>query len=520
MAVVAPDRLAILKFDTVRINPRPADNVTKSPFPCAWCQQPSVAIIDRKCLAPPVRYVDYACDTHVAAWAPYSSTGAPALCDVCGQASHGPGSMCIKARPENPVPLEETIAKLAAEQAPPKTERGNANVDEHIFSPEPANKRICAICGQGNRNRAHVKSAAPATSVAIPAQLPLGTAEYPCAACSTPEQPKTDHVGENCPKGRPHQFTGITDQPCQYCGAPFMVERHRPPETSSEYGKFWAQMEEREKPVKLAEEGRKSIERQRGDPPTDFTPAISKETFVTTGHCYSRGWVGQTEFYRDQRAGEVECPSCKVAGKISTEPMPEPELGTPPPYIPDHLPEAPAGPAPQEMGPDANWGWWTVLQRQQEWIDNQRAAVPFPDVDTVGREYTGMDGLRAKLQQFGGARTHLNALYGQQEGICIALSETFKSAMSAAKAMAEMDMRKAKLPETRITEAAKEQHVYADPDIGEQMRATRRRSIEAEALLATIKGMLKAYDAAWETISRQMTGEQAEMELERSGRTN
>lgn len=166
------------------------------------------------------------------------------------------------------------------------------------------------------------------------------------------------------------------------------------------------------------------------------------------------------------------------------------------------------------------WGWWTAWEEQQRFVDELHRTIPMPN-DILPPIHTLTPAqLQDLLQRFGGALTNLYAQYGILEGKAHALDATFRNAMTAAKFRAEQRLRDAKVPRADITEGRKEQEALSDPDIGEALREVKRRSIELETCVPVVKRYIDAYEIAWRTISRQMTGQQAEMELERSGRTN
>lgn len=163
--------------------------------------------------------------------------------------------------------------------------------------------------------------------------------------------------------------------------------------------------------------------------------------------------------------------------------------------------------------PREGWGWWTAYDKQTEWLHEVNKHVPWPD-ENILRPSSGaevsQDELHAKLLQFGGYLTYLLSNQGVLKGRAKALKETFESAMSATKA-------KSKLVKS-ASEAQREAEAFSDPDVGEALRDTKRRQIEIETCIETQDGLIRAYDAAWKTCSRLLTGTIAEMDLA-SGRT-
>ena len=171
--------------------------------------------------------------------------------------------------------------------------------------------------------------------------------------------------------------------------------------------------------------------------------------------------------------------------------------------------EAPADPpqqvAPVDQGDAADvdspasppWGWWSVYDKQREWLDDVLRHIPWPDEKALPPidQMTNVTASKL-LQEFGGYLAYLNANQGLLIGRSHALKEVFEASMAATKGRLSGDYK---------TEAAKEQAALNDPDVGEALREAKRRHIEIEACILSQKGMIAAYERLWETVSRQIT---------------
>ena len=245
--------------------------------------------------------------------------------------------------------------------------------------------------------------------------------------------------------------------------------------------------------------------------------------------CSGAGNVGHAMTSDNMDMDFEQCETCDGKGFVSETPQ-EVLPATPSGQEPEEAAEPESYPADQypktavvhvEYPEKKPWGWWTAWEEQQRFVDELHHSTPMPrdilppDVSTL----TPAD-LQNLLQRFGGALTNLYAQYGILEGKAHALDATFRNAMTAAKFKAEQRLREQKVPRADITEGRKEQEALSDPDIGEALREVKRRSIEMETCVPVVKRYIDAYEIAWRTVSRQMTGQQAEMEIERSGRSN
>lgn len=157
--------------------------------------------------------------------------------------------------------------------------------------------------------------------------------------------------------------------------------------------------------------------------------------------------------------------------------------------------------------PDAGWGWWTAMDEQKKWLRFLAQHVPFPDGKPLPpiEDMAPLD-LQKKLQEFGGSLMWLNAMYGVIEGKQRVLLETYEVMLAAAKG-------KFSDPKLFSSESSKVSAALSDPDVGPDLRATKRRLIEIEAVYSAHKRMIDAYEHGWNTVSRQMSMTIGEMGL-------
>lgn len=210
---------------------------------------------------------------------------------------------------------------------------------------------------------------------------------------------------------------------------------------------------------------------------------------------------------------EDECGMCAGTGKVAK--MAQESM----PSVAE--PAEPLDPVALYAAAPEPWGWWTAWAGGDALIaELVDAGIAQPSIKLL----PPIDGMAsaemaALLQHFGGCLSHLYGRIGLIEGRSKALGEVYKNAMMALKGRAESAMVAEKMTRSAITEAAKEQRAINDPDIGESLRETKRQYIELETSQTILSRWIDAYEIAWRTISRQMTGAQAEMELENSRRT-
>lgn len=162
------------------------------------------------------------------------------------------------------------------------------------------------------------------------------------------------------------------------------------------------------------------------------------------------------------------------------------------------------------------WGYWTPIEGQTAWLTEQETAVPFPSSEMLPPDDANVAQLREALQRFGAALSYLYGRMGLLEGRAEAYDNVYKGALTAAKFHQEQELVAKKTPRASITEALKEQMALNDEadDLGEKLRECKRLSIETATLVITQKRIIDAYDILWRTVSRQLSGQLGEMNLE------
>lgn len=156
-----------------------------------------------------------------------------------------------------------------------------------------------------------------------------------------------------------------------------------------------------------------------------------------------------------------------------------------------------------------DWGWWTVFKRLDEFELDLEKLVPNPGKQRLidlDHEYTPAE-LRELLQRFGSYLASLHNLEGKIEGQCHALREGFKNGIAIAVANSESKT---------STITGKEAEVLASNELFKQ---TKRMQIDHEATLLVIKGWRQAYEQAWATVSRIISLNLGEVQLQ-TGRHN
>ncbi len=214
----------------------------------------------------------------------------------------------------------------------------------------------------------------------------------------------------------------------------------------------------------------------------------------------------------EARLGLVPCPECDGIGVVanSNDNLGISDSSTRCPRCNGRrkVPAAALQPQePAEAPEAAPWGWWTVFTQQAEF--RARLAVELPSIDDCHDLSEASNGeLTDRLGRMGAALGYLHSNQGAMLGQLRALKETFETATDTAKA---------RLPRGEIkgttTEAAKLQMVLAG-DHSEVLRDLRKRIITLEACTSAQDGMLRAYQTAWETLSRALTSRTAEMALD------
>lgn len=146
------------------------------------------------------------------------------------------------------------------------------------------------------------------------------------------------------------------------------------------------------------------------------------------------------------------------------------------------------------------WGWWSCFKTQDDWYKS--VGVPVPDHHIMDKA-TGASPaqLASMLQEFGGYLAFLEAQIGAIAGRHSALEQAYKAAVLVQTAGIE----------EKASEKAKEAQVLAE---SETLRQTKRLLIETSMLYETAKGMCEAYQRGWETVSRIITVQTSEMQMQ------
>jgi len=148
------------------------------------------------------------------------------------------------------------------------------------------------------------------------------------------------------------------------------------------------------------------------------------------------------------------------------------------------------------------WGWWTVfkdidaieIELEREMLNPAKARLI-----EHNREYTPVE-LRGLLQLFGSNLAILHAIQAKTDAQGYALDESFKVGMKIAiKEIPGGD-----------TIASKEGTILQQNALFKQ---TKRMAINHESVLITIKGWVKAYEAAYTAVSRMLSMDLGEMEM-------
>lgn len=164
-------------------------------------------------------------------------------------------------------------------------------------------------------------------------------------------------------------------------------------------------------------------------------------------------------------------------------------------------------PASQDEPEQAPWGWWSIYQEQAELAKDLAQNLPALDALQSLSDCTHAQ-LTDRLGRAGSALGYLHLHQGARIGRLRALKETYDTALEVAKS---------KLPraelKTTTSEATKVQMVM-ERSIGEPLRELRKHIIEHEGQVGLVDGYIRAYERAWETLSRALTSRTSEMAME------
>lgn len=153
------------------------------------------------------------------------------------------------------------------------------------------------------------------------------------------------------------------------------------------------------------------------------------------------------------------------------------------------------------------WGWWNVFEEQRALAEDLNANLPALDALQALSESTHAE-LTDRLGRVGSALGYLHLHQGGRIGRLKALKETFDTAMDVAKSR----LPRAELKST-TSEATKFQMVM-ERESSKPLRELRKHIIELEAQVGLADGYIRAYERAWETLSRALTSRTSEMAME------
>lgn len=161
----------------------------------------------------------------------------------------------------------------------------------------------------------------------------------------------------------------------------------------------------------------------------------------------------------------------------------------------------------EEEEQQSPWGWWSVFEAQGNLAEELSANLPRLDALQALSDSTAAQ-LTDRLGRAGAALSYLHLHQGARIGRLKALKETFDTAV---------DVAKSRLPRAELkpstSEATKFQMVM-ELSSSEPLRELRKHIIELEAQVGLVDGYIRAYDRAWETLSRALTSCTSEMAME------
>lgn len=143
------------------------------------------------------------------------------------------------------------------------------------------------------------------------------------------------------------------------------------------------------------------------------------------------------------------------------------------------------------------WGWWSVFKSLEDLQSEVRGIMKDPTLEPLleRREYTPLD-IQQLLTVFGGCLAWLYVTEGKMEAQAHALKESYKKAVATQTVNIVAN-----------SEKAKEAKALEDSEI---LRQTGKMAIGFESLLIYVKGVAKAYQAAYDSLSRIVTVQELE----------
>lgn len=148
-----------------------------------------------------------------------------------------------------------------------------------------------------------------------------------------------------------------------------------------------------------------------------------------------------------------------------------------------------------------------ALEARRVWLGQR---IDLSSLSLPPMEQLTLPALQGWLQYFGGVLIFLQAEQGAAKARAKGLHDEFELKMARAKGKLPEDLPKS------TSEATKESMVLASDD---DLWSVKWRQMEADGVQLIQDGYIRAFDKAWETISRQITALTKESEMT-SGRTN
>lgn len=147
------------------------------------------------------------------------------------------------------------------------------------------------------------------------------------------------------------------------------------------------------------------------------------------------------------------------------------------------------------------FGWWTVFKSLDELEAKLTKVMLNPDQQPLldDRDKSPSE-LSELIQRYGGYISYLQGIAGRLRAEALALRESYKTGMAVSTAAIKTGSEKAK--EAQVLES------------NELFRQTKRLEIQTEAALEMVEGWIKAYDIAWQSVSRTVTLHMGDVSLQ------
>lgn len=192
----------------------------------------------------------------------------------------------------------------------------------------------------------------------------------------------------------------------------------------------------------------------------------------------------------------AEAPPVNLSAVREDVPLPTPELAsaqeTPQSYSETAEPIGRVG-----------WGWWTVIDEMDVSIREIDSALGFNSL-IIKNDMSPIES-QEFIRAIGNALSFLYMREGRLAGQVHAYKESYEASLNAVKANLD-------LPKT-ATESAKEGAALNDPKFGPTLRETKKLLISSQAQMKALDGIVAAYAITWKTVSRNISGDNAEMNM-------